>query len=212
MRIVVFGATGDTGRQVVQQALERGHAVTAFVRDPASLGELAGRVTVVRGDVLQPDRVLEAVRGQDAVIFCVGVRRGSPVGTVLSSGTRNVVDAMRAAGVRRLIVQTGVMTSQSRARMAPFARLLSAAIRSQNPKMYGDKDVQEEVIQSSGLDWTIVRPPLIVHGPRTQTYRAGADVRPTFPAKVYYADVADYLLRQLDDRGLVGQAAWIRAG
>src|SRR5262249_39202139 len=103
MRIAVFGATGATGRQVVDQALEAGHEVTALVRSPASLGVRHPRLEVVTGDVKQPQAVEAVVRGQDAVISALGTNQRGPV-SVCGDGVRAILAAMARHAVRRLVV------------------------------------------------------------------------------------------------------------
>jgi putative NADH-flavin reductase len=189
MRLVVFGSTGGTGREIVAQALARGHDVTAFARDPSKLGPPRERLFVVKGDVLDAPAVAQAVRGQDAVLSALGVSGGSP-STLCSQGVRNILEAMRRTGVRRLVCESAYGASESRS-WGAYARFLRIFIRG----IMKDKDRMEEIVRASDADWVIVRPPILTNGPRTGTYRIGEDLRLAswFP-KVSRADVADWML------------------
>jgi len=199
MKIVVFGATGSIGRHVVEQALEQGHHVTAFTRDPARVDRGHERLQVVRGDLSDPAAVAGAVAGQDAVIVALGDGRK---GEIREAGTAAVVEAMERAGVRRLVCQSTLGVGDSRGNLnflwkrIMFGLLLRAA--------YADHVRQEKRVERSGLDWTIVRPAAFTDGPRTGGYQRGfaGDDRST-TLKISRADVADFLLEQLaDDRYL----------
>jgi putative NADH-flavin reductase len=113
MKLLIFGATGGTGRHLVQQALTQGHTVTAFVRDPARLDLAHPNLTAVQGDVLDPAAVERAVPGHDAVLSAIGAP-ASKTGTLRSVGTRNIVRAMERTGVRRLISQASLGYGDSR--------------------------------------------------------------------------------------------------
>jgi len=197
MRIAVFGATGTVGRHVVEQALERGHEVTAFTRDPGRVARSHERLRVVRGDVADPAAVDRAVAGQDAVVVALGAGRK---GRVRADGTAAVIAAMDRAGTRRLVVQSTLGAGDSRANLnflwkrIMFGLLLREA--------YADHQLQEEHVRRSDLDWTIVRPGAFTDGPRTGAYRRGfgPEDRST-RLKISRADVADFLLEQLTDEG-----------
>src|SRR5688572_8307075 len=117
MKLLIIGATGGTGRELVDQALEGGHSVTAFARDPSPLGEREG-LELVAGDVLDPAAVERAVAGHDAVLCTIGKPATSP-GTVRSEGTENIVRAMRAGGPTRLICLSTIGLGETRALMPP---------------------------------------------------------------------------------------------
>ena len=192
MQIALFGATGGTGRQVLEQALSAGHTVTALVRDPTKI-EVRSGVTLIHGDVLDQESTSRCVQGSDAVI-CV---LGSGVGTepVEAQGTQRILEAMQIHGVRRLIAVTSLGVGDSRKQVsAEFQQAMDTVLQ----PIIAAKTEQERLIRESGLDWTIVRPGGLGDGPRTGDYRSGTD--PSLMAGlVSRADVAEFVLRQLSD-------------
>ena len=202
MQIAVFGATGGTGQQVVQQALAAGHSVTALVRDPSRLAAQDERLTVVEGDVLDRAKVDETVSGADAVIVSLGNTSSNP-DYIVSRGTEVIVDAMTAAGIpMRLIVVSSLGVGESRDQV-PFAfkMLMNTVLK----KAIDDKERQEALVKASGFDWIIVRPGGLTNGPATGSYKAGVDVKLT-AGQVSRADVAAFVLLQLDDDTYLHQA------
>ena len=202
MQIAVFGATGGTGQQVVQQALAAGHSVTALVRDPSRLAAQDERLTVVEGDVLDRAKVDETVSGADAVIVSLGNTSNNP-DYIVSRGTEVIVDAMTAAGIpMRLIVVSSLGVGESRDQV-PFAfkMLMNTVLK----KAMDDKERQEALVKASGFDWIIVRPGGLTNGPATGSYKAGVDVKLT-AGQVSRADVAAFVLLQLDDDTYLHQA------
>ncbi|MCB9130131.1 MAG: SDR family oxidoreductase [Anaerolineales bacterium] len=202
MQIAVFGATGGTGQQVVQQALAAGHSVSALVRDPSRLAAQDERLTVVEGDVLDRAKVDETVSGADAVIVSLGNTSNNP-DYIVSRGTEVIVDSMTAAGKpMRLIVVSSLGVGESRDQV-PFAfkMLMNTVLK----KAMDDKERQEALVKASGFDWIIVRPGGLTNGPATGSYKAGVDVKLT-AGQVSRADVAAFVLLQLDDDTYLHQA------
>ena len=154
MDIAVFGATGTTGRFVVEEALERGHRVTALTRDSRRLGLDHERLTQVTGDVLDPAAVDRVVAGSDAVVSLLGA--GMRRTTLRTDGTRNIVRAMQRNGVRRLISQSIFGLGESAKKLPLHWRLLVKPLILRNA--YRDHEGQEAVVGGSDLDWTITRP------------------------------------------------------
>lgn len=193
MKALVFGATGSVGRHVVERGLARGYEVTAFVRDPAGLGLEHGGLTVVRGDVLDPASVEEAVRGHEAVLCSIGAGRK---GVVRSEGTRNIVRAMQEMGVRRLVCQTTLGAGESSGNLDFFWRRVMFGFLLRDA--FADHERQEAHVRGSRLDWTIVRPAAFTDGGPTGAYRHGfpPDKR-GLKLKISRADVADFMLDQL---------------
>ncbi|GAB3796920.1 NAD(P)H-binding protein [Spirosoma humi] len=196
MQLLVVGATGGTGRQVVEQALQAGHFVTAFVRDPAKLSIQHPNLTLLTGDVLKPETVLPAVRRQDVVICSLGSRPGQSDRAV-AEGTRNLIAAMRRAAVQKLFVVSslGVGTSYEEASL-PSKLIIKTLLSG----VMAEKEKQEQAVRESELDWTIVRPTSLTNGPITGHYRIGEHLpfsRFDFP-RISRADVAAFLLGQLD--------------
>lgn len=202
MNIAVFGATGGTGQQVVQQALAAGHSVSALVRDPSRLAAQDERLTVVEGDVLDRAKVDETVSGADVVIVSLGNTSNNP-DYIVSRGTEVIVEAMTAAGIpMRLIVVSSLGVGESRDQV-PFAfkMLMNTVLK----KAMDDKERQEALVKASGFDWIIVRPGGLTNGPATGSYKSGVDVRLT-AGQVSRADVAAFALQQLDDDTYLRQA------
>lgn len=205
MRVVVFGASGSVGRQVVPRALGQGHHITAFTREASRVPPAGDQLTVVTGDVLDPAAVRKAVAGQDAVVVVLGDGRA---GAVRAAGTARVVDAMRELGVRRLVVQSTLGLGESRANLDLFWRYLMFGLLLR--RAYADHERQEEVVRRSGLDWTVVRPSAFTDGPATGTFHR--DLRPDergATLKISRADVAAFVVEQLEDAAYVGRAVAI---
>jgi putative NADH-flavin reductase len=194
MKVIVFGATGTVGKLVVEQALQEGHEVTAFTRNPARMPQRHERLQVAQGDVTDLDAVRGAILEHDAVIVTLGAGRK---GDVRAEGTRTIIEAMGRTGVRRLICQSTLGVGDSRANLnflwkyVMFGLLLRAA--------YDDHVRQEEYVKRSDLDWTIVRPSAFTDGPRTGRYERDFGKDRKTKLKISRADVADFLVAQLTD-------------
>jgi putative NADH-flavin reductase len=195
MKIAVFGATGRTGRPLIKEALTEGHEVVALARDPSKLDALRHeRLRVVRGDVLDPAAVDEAVAGSDAVISVLGHAKGSPK-DVQTRGTENIVAAMQKHGVRRLVSLTGAGVRDPGDRPKLVDRVFGLLLRVLDRDTLKDAEGHAEVIKRSGLDWVIVRGPRLTEGPKKGTYRVGL-VGKNSGTQVSRADLAGFMLRQ----------------
>jgi putative NADH-flavin reductase len=196
-RVLIVGATGGTGRQLVAQALDLGHEVTAFVRDPSKLGIEHPRLTVVEGDVLDYGSVEAAVRGQEAVVSALGHKRYFGPTRILSKGTRNVLRAMEAQGVRRFVCETSLGIGDSAGRMGLYYTFLVIPIIV--PFYFWDKTRQERLIARSNLEWVIVRPGALTDAGKRGRVRHGRHVGSYLrTVRVSRTDVADFMLHQLE--------------
>lgn len=197
MKLLIFGSTGSIGRQLVRQALEQGHTVTAFARDPAKLDIQHAILKLVQGDVMDLASVEKAVQGQDAVL-CVLGSGGKRTGTIRSEGTRQIIRAMEKVGVRRFICQTTLGVGDSWGNLNFFWKYIMFGFLLR--QAYADHVTQENYVKQSHLDWTIVRPGAFVDGERTSDYRHGFPGSDrTSKLKISRADVADFMLKQLVD-------------
>ncbi|MGH9803870.1 MAG: NAD(P)-dependent oxidoreductase [Candidatus Acidiferrales bacterium] len=195
-RILIVGATGGTGRQLVAQALERGYAVTALVRSPSRLRVEHPQLTVVQGDVIEAACVEAAMRGQEAVLSALGHKRFLYPTRILSEGTRNILRAMETHGVPRLVCETSLGLGDSAGRMGLyFTFFILPAIL---PFYFSDKARQERIIAASKVEWVIVRPGVLTNGPKRGRYRHGPRVGGfLWTVRISRADVADFMLNQL---------------
>ncbi len=192
MRLLVFGATGGTGRQVVRLALEQGHEVTAVARRPVAVTPRHANLAGLAGDVLDAAAVSAAVAGHDAVISALGTREGDD--WILPQATAHICAAMRQHTVRRLICVSTLGVGESRAQLGPTFAVLAVDLR----ETLAEKEAQEQVIRDSGLDWIIVRPGALTNGPHTGAYRCVTDPAVRLPrALISRADVADFILKHL---------------
>jgi putative NADH-flavin reductase len=200
--VLVIGASRGIGLETVKAALAAGHRVRALARSAVSVEH--ERLETLAGDATDPAMLARGVAGVDAVILSLGVSSPfslAPV-TLFSRSTRHLVAAMQAAGVRRLIAVTGLGAGDSRGKGSLlYTKLVFPLILS---RIYEDKDVQEDFIRKSGLDWTIVRPGLLTSGPARGRYRVLTEPATWTSGSVSRADVADFLVKQLDDRSLIG--------
>ncbi len=207
MKLLIIGATGPTGRQIVDQALAQGHTVTALVRDPAK-ASFAPPVTKVAGDVLAAASLQQAVAGQEAVLCTLGSAATGPFKemTMLSEGTRNLVTAMQEAGARRLVCITGIGAGDSKGYGPWWYNWLVQPLVLRG--VYHDKDRQEAIVRASGLDWTLVRPGILTNAAAkgVSAVRAVTDLKGFCAGSISRADVAAWCLRELADSQYRGQA------
>ncbi|MFN2197190.1 MAG: NAD(P)-dependent oxidoreductase, partial [Anaerolineales bacterium] len=184
--------------------LEVGHQVSALVRDPNRLSEATKRADMIVGDVLNPQQVAATISGTDAVVVSLGSRSNSPENTV-SQGTKNIITCMQQTGVKRLVVVTslGVGDSKDQVPMA-FKLVMKTVMR----KIMADKELQEQYVQESGLDWVIVRPGGLSDDPASGAYLFGTDPS-VMAGRVSRADVAAFVLQNLSDDQFLGQAVAI---
>jgi putative NADH-flavin reductase len=207
-RLLIIGATGGTGLRLVEQALERGHQVTAFVRSPERLKIEHPGLRIVRGDVLDYASVEAAMQGQDAVLSALGHKRFLGPTTILSEGTRNLLRAMRSCRVPRFICETSLGVGNTVGRLGLPATILFVPLIL--PFYFWDRVRQEKLIEDSDVDWVIVRPATLTNGTRRGEYRHGFDAGDyIWPSRVSRADVADFMLKQLNDDTSLGRAPGI---
>ena len=204
-RILIVGATGGTGRELVRQALERGYSVTAFVRNPARLPIQHPQLTVKQGDVLDYASVEAAVRDQDAVVSALGHKRFFYPNRIQSDGISNILRAMKAHGVRRLICETALGLGDSVGRLGPVATLFAVPVIL--PFYFWDKARQEQLIAASDREWVIVRPATLNNEPARGSYRHGPEAGSFWGVpRISRADVADFMLEQLTSNTYLGRA------
>ncbi|MFN7943434.1 MAG: SDR family oxidoreductase [Thermoanaerobaculia bacterium] len=195
-RLLIVGATGGTGRQLVARALDRGHAVTAFVRNPGKLRVDHPRLTIVQGDVLDPATVDTAMRGQEAVLCALGHRRYFYPTRILSQGTRNLLDAMQIHGVPRLVCETSLGIGDGAGRLGLYFSLFVIPVVL--PFYFWDKARQERIVAASAAEWIIVRPGMLTNGAARGRCRHGERIGGyVWTARIARADVADFMLDQL---------------
>lgn len=197
-KILILGASGGTGRQIVNQALEQGHDVTAFVRTPGKLGVRHQRLREIFGDAANDAQsVMRAVPGHDVVISALGVGKSFVPNGLIETCMRNVVTAMESAGVRRLLWQSAFGVGGTRRDAPLVAKIFMATLLR---RIYADKRAGESYLRQRNLDWTLVCPTMLTDAQGTGTYRSGERLAlrgmPTIPR----ADVARFMLTQLDDR------------
>ena len=201
MRIAIFGATGGTGRELLQQALDRGHEVTAIVRRPAAITLTHARLRVVAGDVLKPDSFAPALYRQDAVLSVVGAVGLKPM-TFHRQSAHNLIEQMNKAGVQRLVCVTSVGVSDKPVGPLFYIWLIKPLLKN----IYDDMRHMEQTVRESRLTWTIVRPSRLVDGQRTGQYRVGSSGELAHANKISRADLADCMLNQLET-----EANWHKA-
>jgi uncharacterized protein YbjT (DUF2867 family) len=205
--VLVIGASRGIGLETVKALLAAGHRVRAFARRATPIPIDDPRLEKIDGDALDRTMIERALDGVDAVIQSLGVSfspetviRGT---TLFSRATRVLVDAMRVKGVKRLIVVTGGGAGDSRGHIGFLYDSLIFPLLLK--RVYDDKDVQEQMVRASGLDWTIARPGGLTNGPATGRYQVLTDPGTWRGGFVSRKDVADFLAKQVADRTYVGK-------
>lgn len=193
MKLVVLGATGGTGLEIIRQTIKRGHSVTAFVRSPERLSMSAfdDHLDIIKGDLLNQPELERVIEGRDAVLSAFGTRTGEP--RVQGRFATALRKAMMQTGVRRVaLMSTSFLFQDS---IAPFivGRLFFR-------KVMTDASEMEGVISESGLDWTIVRPVRLTDASYTGRYRVQEGHLPTLGFTISRADVADFMIKTVENR------------
>lgn len=194
MNLLIFGATGGTGRELVKQALNHEHTVTGFSRHAEELTDEFPTLRVIQGDVADMATVEQAVQGQDAVLSALGSSslKRNPT---LTKGVENIVQAMEQHNVRRLVYQSSLGVGDSRKQVDFLIRYIVVPLVLRNA--IADHEDKERIIKQSNLDWVIVRPAGLTDGDHTGDYRYGETI--DLGARISRADVADFMLKQVSD-------------
>ena len=197
MKLLVLGATGGTGRQVVTHALDAGHDVTILVRNRGQAGLAPPRLRIVDGDVRNLTQLGEAIRGQEAVISTLGRGKSFKSENVIAESVPAILAAMQSQDIKRLLftsaIGVGDTFRDASLPMKIFARTLLRGI-------YADKIIGDDLIRKSGLDWTIVQPVGLTDGPLTKRYRVGEHLPLSGLASISRADTAHFIVDRIADQ------------
>jgi putative NADH-flavin reductase len=203
MNILVFGASGKTGRELVKTALAANHYVTAFVRNPAKLEVSHQNLKIIQGDIINSERVEQTVAGHDAVLSALGAASPFKYDYSIVEGIASIVKAMEQTKVRRLIYMSAINVKESRGNAGVIIKFLAPILlRTES----AGHEAREKIIKQSDLDWTIVRPAALTNGP-SKPYRRGENVKANgISATISRVDVADFMVQQLTDNTFLGKA------
>lgn len=206
--ILIIGATGGTGRQLVAQALERGFSVTVLVRNTAKMDIEHPQLKILQGNVLDSATVDAAVQGQDAVVSALGHKQFFRPTRILSEGTRTILQAMEKHNVKRFVCETSLGIGSSAGRMGLYYTFFTIPVIL--PFYFWDKTRQEKLIAESAADWVIVRPGVLTNRKKRIKIRHGADIGNFITTvNISRADVAAFMLDQLTDDSNIGAAVGI---
>ena len=208
LRILIIGATGGTGCELVRQALEQGHQVTALVRKPKKMKVEHPNLRVAQGNVRDYDSVENAMRGQSVVLCALGTQHFFYPSRVVSNGTANILRAMKSCGVPRLVCESSLGIGNSVGRLGLLFTFLVVPLLL--PFIFYDKVRQERLIEESDSDWVIVRPAVLSNALARGKYRHGRIVgNYLWTNRIARADVADFMLKQLTDDDYIGAAVGV---
>jgi uncharacterized protein YbjT (DUF2867 family) len=193
--ILIIGAAGKTGTELVQQGLQRGHAVTGLVRTPQKAAHLPNAVKIIQGDGTDAAAVAAAIAGHDAVLIAVGDGRTFVSGPI----TRNAVAGMKAAGVKRVVLLSAYGIGDSAHGLHGFVMTRVFG------KLNADKLASEAALAGSGLDWVSVRPPVLGTGPAQGGIKAAEGVTINGFQTLRRADLASFMLDQIEATTFLGK-------
>lgn len=204
MHLLILGATGPTGQQLVKQALEKLHHVTVLVRNPSKLNVSNENLTVLTGDVLDEATLTNAVKGKDAVLSTLGVGRKLKSSNLMTKAVTNLISSMKAANVNRVVLLSAFGVGETFAQANFLQKLIFKTFLK---NIYTDKTKADSFLHDSPLDWTLAYPVVLTNGARSDNYKAGEILPMKGVPKISRADVADFMLRQLTDNTFVRKTA-----
>ena len=203
--MVIFGAAGRTGRELLRQAVERGHGVTAFVGDTSAPIVNGTKAIVARGSVANRNEVDQAIAHQDAVICALGAKSLLRRQPQLTVGMHNILASMEVMRVSRLVYLSADTVHDARRELNPLRRYVLIPMLLHNTA--ADHELDEAMIRQSPFDWIIVRPPVLTNGPQTGLYRSGAHLAvTTLLPRISRSDVASFMLDQLTSDAFLRQS------
>lgn len=206
MKITIFGGTGATGQLIVQQALDAGHEVTVYARNPQKLSVRHERLSLVKGELSESGAITKSIAGREAVISVLGPTAGAK-GTPVTDGTKSIITAMKHHGVSRLIVTSTPSLADPLDRFSLSFRLAVGLIRALQRAAYDDIVGAGEAVRSSGLSWTIVRLPMLTNKvsepPPVAGYLGTPGLRLFSLSRTV---LADFLVKQLSDQSWINRA------
>ena len=208
MKLIIFGASGKTGRELVKQGLAQGHEITAFVRDPGKFDISDDRLNVIKGDITRYEEVESAVEGHDVVISALGPRTLLTRVPALTIGMENIVRAMEKTGVRRIVYLSALGVGESNNDQNAFFRwVIRLVVLGRD---YADHEANEKTIRTSKLEWVIVRPARLEDSAHTGKVTVDLRLDGGLPfGRIGRADVADFMLKQLDETEFLNKAPGI---
>ena len=196
MKILILGSTGGTGQQLVTQSLKQNYEVTAIARDPSKLNLNHEKLTVVKGSVLDKDVLANALEGNDAVLSALGVGKSLKSKDLICNAVRIIISAMNEKNVKRLVFLSAFGVGET-FKQADFIQRVIFKLFLRN--IYADKSKADDQIHRSSLEWTLVYPVLMTDTPGTGKYKVGEKLEMKGMPKISRADVAEFMLRQLND-------------
>ncbi len=205
--IALFGASGKTGGQFLQQALAQGYHVKALVRTPEKLKLTSPQLEIIKGDILTYADVEKTIQGTDVVVSLFGHVKGSPE-WLQTNGTQHIVNAMKKTGIRKIISLSGGGLPYMKDQPGFADYLIRGIMKLFVPKILNDAIKHAEVLQASALDWIIVRGPRLTDEPPKGTYRVGW-VGVNASTRIGRADLADFILKQVEETSYFGEMPFV---
>jgi len=194
MKILILGATGPTGQQLLKQALEQHQQVTALVRNSAKLSTSHQKLTIIKGDALDKNIVLKALAGQDAVISALGKGQSLISSNLITNAVKVLIPAMNEMQIKRLIFLSGFGAGETFGQANLLQKIIFKTFLN---SIYRDKAKAEIQLRSSNLDWTLVYPAKLNNKPATGNYKVGERLTMKGTPEISRADVAHFMLTQL---------------
>jgi putative NADH-flavin reductase len=203
MKVAIFGGTGKTGQNLVQQALDAGHDVIVLARTPSNITTQHEALKVLQGDVVDAQRVEETIQGADAVISVLGPRSNKPE-FIISKGTDNILNAMKRHNVRRIIISAGAGVHDPQDKPKIVDRVFGVLLNILSKNAVADMRQVVDKVRHSDRDWTVVRVPMLTDQPAQGTLKVGyvGDISP----RLSRADMAAFMLKQLDNNAYLRKA------
>ena len=198
MHILVIGASRGIGKCIVELALVRNQSVTALVRNKNKLNIRHKNLRIVEGDVLDRDSINRSMDEVDNVCITIGINPTFKPVTVFSEGTRNVIEVIKNNNSKYLVCVTGIGAGDSRGHGGfLYDRIINPLLLK---TIYEDKNIQEQIVRDSGLDWVILRPGFLTNGPLTGKYRIFTELNGVKAGRISRFDVADFILNEFEKR------------